>query len=158
MSLALFTTHTHLSSLLPPPQQFLQKQTPPPPPPQSASKKGIPHTSTAGRILQSGTGSAGSGGWRTSRGRRGGAGRRTFLLAWRGVGCWCLVGTGGSGVSFRYGWGRARGGGLWGSTTMLLADAVGVSDGFCGRHGDGDGVFNGWVISNWLSCTCGKLG
>ncbi len=29
---------------------------------------------------------------------------------------------------------------------MLLADAEGVSDGFCGRHGDGDGVFNGWVI------------
>lgn len=26
---------------------------------------------------------------------------------------------------------------------MLLADAKGVSDGFCGRHGDGDGVFDG---------------
>jgi hypothetical protein len=107
MSLALFTTHTHLSSLLPPhhpppPKKFLQKQKTPLL--QSASKKGIPHTSTAGRILQSGTGSAGSGGWRTSRGRRGGGGRRTFLLAWRGGRWWwCLVGTGGSGVSFRYG-------------------------------------------------------
>lgn len=69
------------------------------------------------------------------------------------------MGTGGNGVSFRYGGiGMiAGGGGSWGSTTtMLLADAEGVSDGFCGRHGDGDGVFDGWVISNWLSC--GKLG
>jgi len=102
MSLALNTTHTHLSSLLPFPPTISPETNPPPPHPHSANKKGIPHTSTAGRILQSGTGSAGSGGWRTSRGRRGGGGRRTFLLAWRGVGWWCLVGTGGSGVSFRY--------------------------------------------------------
>jgi len=39
MSLALFTTHTHLSSLLPPPQQFHQKQTPPPPSPRVLAKR-----------------------------------------------------------------------------------------------------------------------
>lgn len=93
--LSLYSPHTHILAPfhLPPPNNFSRKRKTPLP--QSASKKGIPHTSTAGRILQSGTGSAGSGGWRTSRGRRGGGGRRTFLLAWRGVGCWCLVGTGG---------------------------------------------------------------
>lgn len=38
------------------------------------------------------------------------------------------------------GWGGGEGkGGGGGEPTMLLADAEGVPDGFCGRHGDGDG-------------------